>query len=43
MPVSGDLHSFDEKDIARTPAGTGVYSLHKAEETTYIGKAVGGG
>ena len=43
MPLSGDLYRFDEKDIARAPMGMGVYSLHKAGETIYIGKAEGGG
>ncbi len=43
MPVSGNLYRFDEEDIARVPAGKGVYSLHKAGETIYIGKAEGGG
>ena len=43
MPVSGNLYRFDDKDIAKAPAGMGVYSLHKAGETIYIGKAEGGG
>ena len=43
MPVSGNLYRFDGEDIARVPAGMGVYSLHKAGETIYIGKAEGGG
>ena len=43
MPVSGHLYRFDEEDIARAPEGMGVYSLHKAGETIYIGKAEGGG
>jgi hypothetical protein len=42
MPVSGNLYRFDEEDIAQVPAGKGVYSLHKAGETIYIGKAEGG-
>ncbi len=43
MSVSGNIYRFDEEDIARVPAGKGVYSLHKAGETIYIGKAEGGG
>ena len=43
MPVSGNIYSFNEEDIAKAPAGKGVYSLHKAGETIYIGKAEGGG
>ena len=43
MPVSGNLYSFDEEDITKAPAGKGVYSLHKASVTIYIGKAEGGG
>lgn len=43
MLPAGNLYTFDEENIARTPAGRGVYSLHKAGETIYIGKAEGGG
>ena len=43
MSVSGNTYRFDEEDIAKAPAGMGVYSLHKAGETIYIGKAEGGG
>ena len=43
MPVSGNLYRFGDEDIAKAPAGMGVYSLHKAGETIYIGKAEGGG
>jgi hypothetical protein len=43
MPVSGNLYRFDDEDIAKAPASMGVYSLHKAGETIYIGKAEGGG
>lgn len=42
MPVSGNLYTFNEENIAKDPAGRGVYSLHKAGETIYIGKAEGG-
>ena len=43
MPVAGNLYAFNEENIAKDPAGRGVYSLHKAGETIYIGKAEGGG
>jgi hypothetical protein len=41
MTLVSDLHTFDEDNIAKTPTGKGVYSLHKAGETIYIGKAEG--
>ena len=43
MSVSGDLLTFNEEYIVKAPEGKGVYSLHKAGETIYIGKAEGGG
>ena len=43
MSVSGNLYRFDGEYIAKAPAGMGVYSLHKAGEAIYIGKAEGGG
>ncbi len=42
MLVSGNLYRFDEEDIIKAPEAKGVYSLHKAGETIYIGKAEGG-
>ena len=42
MSVSGDLHTFNKENVAKTPPGMGVYSLHKADEAIYIGKAEGG-
>ncbi|UCG55301.1 MAG: hypothetical protein JSV32_03565 [Dehalococcoidia bacterium] len=41
--MSGNLYRFDDEDISKAPASMGVYSLHKAGETIYIGKAEGGG
>ena len=43
MPVAGNLYAFKKESIAEDPAGRGVYSLHKAGETIFIGKAEGGG
>ena len=43
MPISGNFYRFDEEDIERAPTGKGVYSLYKAGEIIYIGKAEGGG
>jgi len=41
MPVSGDLYTFNDWNINRSPTGKGVYSLHKGDETIYIGKGDG--
>ncbi len=39
MGISGDLHEFSQRNLGEAPTGKGVYSLHKAGETIYIGKA----
>ena len=41
MPISGDLHEFSQGNVNRAPTSKGVYSLHKAGETIYIGRAEG--
>ncbi len=43
MNISGDLHEFSQRNVSKAPIGKGVYSLHKAGETIYIGKAEGEG
>ena len=41
MAVSGDLYTFSDENIARVTTDKGVYSLHKGDETIYIGKGAG--
>lgn len=41
MLPAGNLYTFDKENIARVPSGNGIYSLHKAGEIIYIGKAEG--
>lgn len=41
MPISGDLYTFSDENIARSPTDKGVYSLQEGNETIYIGKADG--
>jgi excinuclease UvrABC nuclease subunit len=43
MNISGDLHEFTQRNVSEAPIGKGVYSLHKAGEMIYIGKAEGEG
>ena len=43
MNISGELHEFSQRNVSEAPTGKGVYSLHKAGETIYIGKAEGEG
>ena len=43
MNISGDLHELTQRNVSKAPIGQGVYSLHKAGETIYIGKAEGEG
>ncbi len=43
MNISGDLHEFSQRNVSEAPTGKGAYSLHKAGETIYIGKAEGEG
>ncbi len=41
MAVEGDLYTFSDDNLAKSPTSKGVYSLHQGEETIYIGKAEG--
>jgi hypothetical protein len=43
MPVSGDLYTFNDENISRSPTGIGVYALYEGKELSYIGKAEGQG
>lgn len=37
MFVSGRIYTFSDENIDNSPTAKGVYSLHVAEETIYIG------
>ena len=39
MLPKDNLYTFDEEDIVIAPSSKGVYSLYKAGEVIYIGKA----
>ncbi|MCK5577656.1 MAG: hypothetical protein KAI14_05000 [Dehalococcoidales bacterium] len=41
MSIDSDLLAFTDDNVSNAPVCNGVYSLHKAGETIYIGKAEG--
>jgi len=43
MTISGELYSFTDENIDRSPTGIGVYALYGVGELIYIGKAEGQG
>ena len=41
MPITGELYTFNETNIARVPDEAGVYALYDGTELIYIGRARG--